>query len=136
MGCGCGARSGAAKSATGSAPGAAPQARSYAPAPAMMRLHVGPASNPATNAAGVKTAPDAFAGVTAMMRAAVVSSRLVVFPRISGSVQRGAMGRVGAVIVPATTAVPVVSVRGYAGQLPFDAQPNVVKPKPWAMGGR
>lgn len=96
--------------------------------------HVGPASHPATNQSSVKTGPDSFANVTQTMRAGVFASHVLDTTPPLASRRKMTLGNVGTTIVQAAKAVSVVMVKGYAGQMPLDQQPSMVKPYPWAAG--
>lgn len=137
MGCGCGSE----KIPTGTpdvvrGPSSAPQpsnhvAGQYGTSILTRMRHMGAPANPATAQAGVVTSPDSLDGVTAAMRGSVVRSNILAFVPPIKPLDRGTMRLAGAVIVQATNPVPVVSVMGYPGELPFDSQPMLNKPKPW-----
>lgn len=98
-------------------------------------VHVGPASHPATNQAGVVFGNDNLAGFIGMVRRAILPSKILDFERPIPSRNPGERGNVGATIVQNTNPVPIVYVPGYAGQLPLGQQPMLSKPYPW-KGGR
>lgn len=97
--------------------------------------HIGPASHPATNQAGVKFGYDSLAGYIGMMRAALLPSKLLDFERPIPTRQYGERGNVGAVVVQNATAQSIVYLPGYDGQLPVNEQPMLLKPYPWKGSG-
>jgi hypothetical protein len=130
MGCGCG-------STRTAVPMADPPPRGnpvYGSSLLTRSVHVGPASHPATDQAGVTFGPDNLLGTVQRLRAAVLSSNVLAFARPIPSRKGGEKGLAGSLIVQATSAVPIVYTPGYQGQLPLDQQPMLAKPYPWKGG--